>query len=103
MGIKLTWKVRLERAKKRGYFTNYEKDLSENWRTCAIGERFTIVSEGKKLPKDLNTSDPRLDREADDLGLKFYHHVAFDEIGSALETYEKIQQLTRVSQIFPIK
>ncbi len=33
------WRARIDKAKTRGYFTDYDKSLALNWGKCAIGER----------------------------------------------------------------
>jgi hypothetical protein len=97
------WEVRLKNAEKRGHFTEYEKDLVSRWRTCAIGERYIVLTKGKKLPKILNTGDENLNPKADDLGLRFYDQVQEDNIKKAIQTYKQIQKLSTPSQIYNIK
>lgn len=39
MATSKSWADRIKAAEKRGTFTTGDKDLSDRWRTCAVGEQ----------------------------------------------------------------
>ena len=65
------------------------QDLSDNWKTCAIGERIKI--EGKEL-KDLKDLTP----EAIKLGYDFSIAMQERDNQRALEILAKIEQLSTI-------
>ena len=83
MAKRLSWAVRLARAKERGLFTEDEWIWSSDWRTCAIGERYQW--------REGDRSD-----EEEDLGIKFLQAVGRDDIPEAERIYALIQALPPV-------
>ena len=86
MSKRLSWAVRLARAKERGRFNDYEKGLATFWTQCAIGERHSFPSSRPAL-----NSDERIE------GMLFMHAVRDDDIPEAERIYALIQALPPVA------
>ena len=81
MSKRLSWAIRLERAEKRGRFFMVDKDLANEWPTCAIGEKH-----GGKFSTGRNMTEVRL-------GNEFWHAVDRDDIAEAKRIYQEIVAL----------
>lgn len=80
----MRWYRRIQRAKRRGYFTEHDAELAEDWSKCMISER-------------PNTRHFENDPEAEPIGtrlhqwgLDFYNAVKFNWFDEALALRKKI-------------
>lgn len=87
MTRRLSWAVRLERAEKRGKFTEFEVGQAMNYLTCAIGERHSFP----RIDEDRFQSI--LTKQELDLGYLFYYMLFKDNIPEAKRIYAEIQAL----------
>jgi hypothetical protein len=90
---KLSWKVRLQRAKEKGYFTRSAKKASGCWPTCAVGEKLPVLGVKDTYAfdvfKGLGEAGDRLDK----LGMKFYYYIQTDNVKRAIRIYKEIQEV----------
>lgn len=88
MTKRLSWAVRLERAEKRGKFTQQEIDLAGDWTKCAVGERHNF-------PKESAYADDFLYESTQEgrLGIEFMYAVQNGNIPKAKRIYAGIQAL----------
>ena len=77
----MTWLQRIEAALEVGEFTQEDKDLSGEWATCAMSERFRGRLYEAKLPHDFVR-----------LGVDFCVAVTQDQPDAAMLLYKKIQE-----------
>jgi len=71
----MTWKQRIDRALKRGNFSEDDKTLSSSWETCVIGEmKLENVDENNYY------------------GMQFYYAVMEDRTIEAQEILRRIQK-----------
>ncbi len=85
---RLSWAVRLERAEKRGKFTEQEVSYAGSWLSCAVGERhgyprkpgYQYITEFRDSPEYR-------------LGLEFDTAVYDQDIPEAKRIYQLIQEL----------
>ena len=77
----MNWKQRIERAKKKGKFTEDDRIKSSDFFTCAVSEIIDI-REVRFLPEILTK-----------LGFIFKEYVYWNNIPQAEKTYKKIQRL----------
>ena len=97
MAKRLSWAVRLARAKERGKFTIQDWRLAEHWNTCAIGERHGFPrTENEAI--DLQGADALRDQSVS-LGCAFAGYVVGDDIPEAERIYALIQALPPVEVI----
>lgn len=75
----MKWIHRIKNAIKRKKFTELDKDLADDFRTCAIGERG--IREDFMSPK------------AEDLGMEFFRNINDNKPKQAMKTYRLIQKL----------
>ena len=89
----INWKEAIEKAKKRGYFTERERFGSASWMTCAVGCKLHDIA-GTKYganPLDALTSwDNESARTLDRLGREFDQAVANNFISEAERLYKEI-------------
>ncbi len=95
MAKRLSWAVRIERAEKRGKFTEFEHDLAnKDWRTCAVGEKHNWPSSlSWGGPDYVGVSDPALSTSEYGLGTAFGNAVCDDDIPEAKRLYAEIMAL----------
>lgn len=82
-----SWAARLETAKERGKFFALDKRLSDQWNSCAIGERHNF---------DPGIWSPDLEEAELNLGLQFNDAVQGDNVAEAIEVYQQILALPPV-------
>ena len=85
MAKRLSWAVRLERAKARGKFTQAERDYANSWMTCAVGEKHHW-STTYKTDKWYETREYKA-------GMEFLSAVKADNIPEAKRLYAEIMAL----------
>lgn len=85
MTKRLSWAIRIERAEKRGKFTEQEHNWSTEWMTCAVGEKHNFP----------RTDDyvEHVDDTEIDLGVLFMRKVLDNNIPEAKRIYAEIQAL----------
>ena len=86
MSTRLSWAVRLERAEKRGRFTETDGKYAIDWSSCAIGERHDWEKNFKPSKQDFT-------RRESDLGLAFESAVHHQDIPRAQRLYAEIMAL----------
>ena len=85
-----TWEERIENAKRMGKFTEPDRDCSQSWKCCAVGEVcFTQMSEEDK--ETYRDGFPR-DDEVYTLGMQFATAVDNDEVPEAEDLYRCINE-----------
>lgn len=81
------WIDRINAAKQTEHYTKEDCELASNFCTCALGEisgiDFKYTAGGLK---------PTIPQELDDLAMKFYHHVLYDEISKSEDVYNQIKE-----------
>ena len=87
MSKRLSWAVRLERAEKRGKFTDFEIQRAGEYLTCAIGERHSFPQ------GDEDEFHSTLTKEETELGYEFYYMMTKQNIPEAKRIYAEIQAL----------
>ncbi len=93
------WRARIERAEKRGYFTDKDKHDSYDWAKCAVGERDCMCE--KVIPKDIYSLSKhdlvrkKMFAKVVDLGGIFHSQVHVDNFKGVLKTLEKIETLPK--------
>ena len=76
----MNWKLTIEAAVKRGFFTKHAKAKAWSWKTCAVGEATNMDS-------FVRISNDRLSG----LGMNFASAVQNDHINAVKKIYEEIQ------------
>ena len=84
MAKRLSWAVRLARAKQRGKFSAEDLALARDWATCLIGERHGFKEMGTLLPDEFA------------LGGRFPGAVWDQDIPEAERIYALVQALPPV-------
>ncbi len=82
----MDWNERLERAEKRGHFTNANFRLAGAWRTCAVGER------AEQLGEPLTGNPNNMPKSVKDAGAAFYGAMWANDIPLARKLYARIQR-----------
>ena len=75
----MTWKRRLARAKKTGYFTWEDWEKAMWWESCAVHERPNV----KTIPETNRPSNPCLSR----LGVQFMQAIHANAVEEAAHIY----------------
>ena len=79
----MTWKQRIERARKAKRFTVEDQWLAGYYFSCAVGERLHI-------PSDVFIEE---NQPGHDEAMQFYHAVRANQIDEAERIYKRIQTL----------
>ena len=106
------WRERIAKAKKRGHFTEFDRELALDWSRCAVGERDCMCE--KMIPKNPQikmyrpwSSSVELNRLRADivtmrlfakvstLGSNFHTHIINDKFSSALKVLKDIEELPK--------
>ena len=83
----MNWNARLERATKRGHFTDSNLRLAGSWLTCAVGERARHLG---KAP--LSDEDPDIPYKIEAAGMAFFDAVCRNNVPEARKLYARIQR-----------
>ena len=83
--MSLTWKQRLEKAKKRGKFSKGDYTKVISFTSCAVGEKL-------KLTRKSVSWDLIVDSQLYYLGMEFFRAVASDRVDQALKLYKIIRK-----------
>ena len=86
MSKRLSWATRIERAEKRGRFTETDRKYAIDWSSCAIGERHDWVTNFKPSQQDFT-------RHESDLGIAFEIAIHRQDIAKAKRIHAEIQAL----------
>ena len=86
MAKRLSWAVMLERAGKRGKFTQIERDYASSWMTCAVSERH-------HWSIDVEHMDEWYETREYEAGIEFLRAVNDDDIPAAKRLYAEIMAL----------
>ena len=89
----MTWKQRINNAKKRGGFTLDSKERAEDWRLCAVGEKLNLTKEDRVAPEVRKVRRHPKASKLLQLGLDFEDAVATHDVKRAERIYEDIQSL----------
>lgn len=89
---KLTWAKRITAAKKRGHFTERERQLAGMWNCCAIGEAVGYPAT-EHLAFKLMGTKPLLERT--DAGIAFCNAVGKNDFASARKILSEIRALAK--------
>ncbi len=86
------WERRLNAAEKRGKFTLYERELSNEWGTCAIGETYDVVD--GELEEEYENANRwvEYDEKAERLGMQFMEAIEDQDVKNARETFNEIKK-----------
>lgn len=84
----LTWDERLLLAVECGSFTEEDKHLVKDWRTCAVGENAPTTAKKLHMGGLVGST-------IDTLGLDFTSHVTYDRVPEAISTYRQIKEEIR--------
>ena len=96
----MNWFERIAAAQERGYFTALDKDLANDWVTCACGEQDPQIPRYKvhtlaPRPGRISTCSRRaepVDQPLFELGLAFAEHVEANDFTMASEVLAAIEQ-----------
>lgn len=91
------WSDRLAAAEKRGKFTEREHDWSQDWTTCAVGERHNYTDDWQKADYNSPTWKDGFFKISVtpmyQLGVEFGSAVCRDDIPEAKRIYAEILAL----------
>lgn len=87
----MNWDQRINRAIKRGHFTEKDKDLAQNWRSCSLGERFKITTKSNDQESIIN----QFGVTAYLLSMNFFYDVLENNFNRAKKIHDQIKQLGR--------
>lgn len=97
------WRMAIQEAKQKNFFTKEQVKASHDWGHCAIGSRLAVenpqfINNFRNKPEGTKRDymKQRLTRKAYRLGMQFDFAVRDDKIEKAEKIFEEIQKLPKV-------
>ena len=91
------WRVKVDKAEKRGHFTDNEVHAAGNWNTCAVGEAHKLNKSVAAFRKDFYGYDVPKDKQLSRFGCSFSLWVDRNNPEKARMVLDKIE--TRLNEL----